>query len=384
MKVKAIEISGFRGVQGNIRIPFGSGFTVICGRNGSGKSTICDAIEYAISGKISRFQSSTNDKRDISEKGETIDDYLWWRGPKHPQQRSIRVHFCDDRGEDRGSISIDPRNRHVEMDEYLLYDRGSAPPDPMIMLCQTGILRDGLIENLSRDVSETERFDFVNRAVGTTELSQLETRASDFQAILKKNFENQTRRYNTLREEIAQLTSLMSEARTRGSAASSEKLEAALRRAADLVAPNSVSVTEIVSGVRSAIYEANRELGALDRLQLDLASSAERFAELERLQQICERASAELQLAEDELKAANENRVSSANLLGVEQRKAPRHALLAQLREHGGRIGLIDGKCPLCGSAITPDLYQAHLNEIESEVRKHSEELSRFVSLEAD
>jgi predicted ATP-dependent endonuclease of OLD family len=39
MKLDFIEVCGFRGFRDKIRVDFGSGFTVLSGRNGVGKST---------------------------------------------------------------------------------------------------------------------------------------------------------------------------------------------------------------------------------------------------------------------------------------------------------------------------------------------------------
>lgn len=73
MKINSLKIEGFRGVKKEVDLWFPLGFIVISGRNGSGKSTICDAIEYALTGSI---RTGGGHK----EKGESIEDYLWWRG----------------------------------------------------------------------------------------------------------------------------------------------------------------------------------------------------------------------------------------------------------------------------------------------------------------
>src|SRR5579864_4251612 len=92
MKIKEIELSGFRGSKDTITVPLGLGFTVITGRNGSGKSSICDALEYALTGRLSRFAVT-----DV-EGGERIDDYIWWRNGSHPGTRQVRAVFELDDG----------------------------------------------------------------------------------------------------------------------------------------------------------------------------------------------------------------------------------------------------------------------------------------------
>lgn len=384
MKISRIEINGFRGVQGTVRLICGTGFTVISGRNGTGKSTICDALEYAISGRISRFQAAPNDKKEITEKGETIEDYIWWRGAKPPSVRSVKVHFSDEAGMDRGFISIDETGRHVEVDEALLYDRASAPMDPMLMLCQTGILRDGLIESLSTDVSETERFEFVNRAVGTSDLSQVESRAAEFQSVLKSDSEKHTRRYDDLREEIARLTSAISEARARATSSPGQNFEESLRRAAEAIGSDSTSVVDIISAVRKSEFQLSAEVAALERLQMDLPSTLEWAVRIEAVQQRCDEINREVRVADEKLRIANDSIIGAASAVRAAQQVMPIQTSLAQLREHGRRIGLIDGKCPLCGSALSKDIYDEHLDQIEKEVNRHSDELGHLVKAEAD
>ena len=54
--LRAIEVSGFRGVGPTVRVPLppGPGLVVIAGRNGSGISTIVEALEMALTGKSYR------------------------------------------------------------------------------------------------------------------------------------------------------------------------------------------------------------------------------------------------------------------------------------------------------------------------------------------
>ena len=55
MKVDFVELSGFRGVRDQLRVDFSDGFVVLVGRNGAGKSTVIDAIDFAMTGTINRF-----------------------------------------------------------------------------------------------------------------------------------------------------------------------------------------------------------------------------------------------------------------------------------------------------------------------------------------
>ena len=73
MKVAYVEASGFRGYRDAVKIEFAPGFTIIDGRNGVGKSTIFDAVEYALTGDLSKYKGAT-------AAGQSVADYLWWIG----------------------------------------------------------------------------------------------------------------------------------------------------------------------------------------------------------------------------------------------------------------------------------------------------------------
>ncbi len=59
--LRCIEVSGFRGVGPTVRVPLhpGPGLVVIAGRNGSGKSTIAEALEIALTGDSYRWLNRT-------------------------------------------------------------------------------------------------------------------------------------------------------------------------------------------------------------------------------------------------------------------------------------------------------------------------------------
>jgi len=56
VKLSFVELCGFRGYRKPVHIDFGDQFTIIDGRNGVGKSTIFDAIEFGITGSLSKYQ----------------------------------------------------------------------------------------------------------------------------------------------------------------------------------------------------------------------------------------------------------------------------------------------------------------------------------------
>jgi DNA repair exonuclease SbcCD ATPase subunit len=59
----AITLSSFRGIGRKIHLPLGNDVTVLYGINGTGKTSVCDAIEWAVSGGLVRTEKPDDDAR---------------------------------------------------------------------------------------------------------------------------------------------------------------------------------------------------------------------------------------------------------------------------------------------------------------------------------
>ena len=84
--LKSISVKGFRGVGPEVRVPLrpGPGLVVISGRNGSGKSTIAEALELALTGNSYRWRNRTavwsQNWRNLHSDGDTSDPARTGRG----------------------------------------------------------------------------------------------------------------------------------------------------------------------------------------------------------------------------------------------------------------------------------------------------------------
>ena len=138
MKLSYLDLCGFRGYRKRIRIEFADRFTIIDGRNGVGKSTIFDAVEFALTGTIGKYGGA-------KAAGESVADYLWWKGEgPRPEDYFVEVGFRDSDEE----ISI-RRTQFGDIDGDVLAelsnrlcDRSLAPQSPLSQLCASSIIRD--------------------------------------------------------------------------------------------------------------------------------------------------------------------------------------------------------------------------------------------------
>jgi chromosome segregation protein len=154
MKLGYVSLCGFRGFFEATRIDIPAGFAIIVGPNGAGKSTVCDAVEFVLTGGI---RASSEHK----EKGESIGDYLWWRGAKTAQDYYVEVGFVLPDG---GTVTArrTPNGLTVTPSttlQQLLLLGSPALENPIAQLCRTAILRDEEITRLSVDLRETDTRD---------------------------------------------------------------------------------------------------------------------------------------------------------------------------------------------------------------------------------
>ena len=73
MKLEFVEVEGFRGFRERVRFEIPASFLVIAGRNGVGKSTILDAVDFALTGSINKYEVE-------KARGGGLQDHIWWLG----------------------------------------------------------------------------------------------------------------------------------------------------------------------------------------------------------------------------------------------------------------------------------------------------------------
>jgi chromosome segregation protein len=178
MKLAYIDLCGFRGFQKPVRIEFAPSFTIIDGRNGVGKSTIFDAVEFALTGTVSKYL-------DAKASGESVDNYIWWSGTAPVLGSNyVEVGFHD-------GVTIhkvrrtDRESRSFEIGPLgdLLIDRQTAPKSAIEQICAATIIRDEHIARLSLDLKETDRFTLLRDAIWAADAEEWIDRAQRLHSI---------------------------------------------------------------------------------------------------------------------------------------------------------------------------------------------------------
>ena len=368
-------------------VPVTDGFVVVTGRNGSGKSTLIDAIEFALTGEISRPALSPENR-------EALGNYIWWRGTGKPADRVVRLAFDLENGQRltvaRRPDSVvfqvldgDRSSRPTEAELRSYFATPSAPSGSLLpRLCGTAIIRDEQITELSVDAPEATRFSLVRDTLGSTYLPGIEERLKRAQNTIDHRIGTRTKAYDEARTDVTRLVAQVSEARSEFDA--EPDLEVTRRELASALDVGEDTEPDAL------LREARSRIGKLRRFVATLAACTPRLRELEgrRTEVETEGYRAEGQELKERLDRATEYhgqtveelRAAEDALAQFEGRRAQIRAL-GELVAHGRRLGLDEGRCPLCGNTIGQDSFDLAIREagvrIEAESKGLSDALSR-------
>lgn len=375
MIIKRVSLAGFRGAKNPLSLELGTGFTIITGRNGTGKSTLADAIEFALTGSVSKYAAS-------SERSENVNDYLWWRGSGAPTERSVRISFADGAAT-TAEIVRTPEGLSVEglsSIEEILCRQEISPQDGVQVWCRTSIIRDEQITSFSVDIGETDRYAFVREAVGSLrEFPVLERRLKEIGKDLADRRGRADKELAGVRGKLQMAAASLARAEAehrQGSevALAEESLRSALGLTGDRITLStggeklSRHLRSGFEALSALVPRLNAALSERDRLQSPATIEAHDVAH-RRVSALQSRLEELRQKSEQLERAWNESRIREEFV-----------ASLAVLHEHGKRLGLQEGRCPLCNSVVGQEQYELSLANILDRISRTSQELGRLAA----
>ncbi|AUB59804.1 hypothetical protein BK009_03395 [Methanobacterium subterraneum] len=151
MKIKSIKIDAFRGIPQNLELDLQGKSLLLLGENGTGKSSIIDAIEFFFTGKISHLKS----KGTLS-----LNEY----GPntKNPDKASVGIEFKSGAHFTSRTFSSNPSFPKNFNENIELAKNGKF------------ILRRSQILNLI-NTTPAQRYAFISEIIGANELEKTST-----------------------------------------------------------------------------------------------------------------------------------------------------------------------------------------------------------------
>jgi DNA repair exonuclease SbcCD ATPase subunit len=343
MKVSFVELCGFRGFREKVRFDLPHGFVVLNGRNGSGKSTVLDAIDFAVTGTINKFASR-------NARGGGLDEHIWWVGRGQPQAYYVKVGFADDagtpfvithtrgRGSDRSPEEI--AGRFCQTDGAV----------PLATVMQTSLIRDELIAAFSLDLPEQARFEAVRTAIGSMLGPDYSRRTKAIVDAAEKAKDAQQNRVQQRQNELGRVLGELTEARSAAERSSNVADALQLLDGLDVALPEALAAR--IEAVRNLIVEKR---SALQRLEGARQRAVELQGELGFFRSAAGQeemtAAGAAVAAAQRLSALAQQRLGAIVQSDTIVRESDDFAAhMTALLEHGTALGLQDGHCPLCNA----------------------------------
>lgn len=365
MKIERLVVSGFRGFRDRVDVPFAKGFTVIDGRNGVGKSTLFDAIEFALTGRLSKYG-------EMKAGGESVDDYLWWKGDgSAPVERFVELTLRD------GEQQIEVRRTPIEEPppdvlmrvEAGMVNAGMAPPSPLPQLCASSIIRDENIASLSLDLSETQRYAKLRQAIGAIDADEWADRGGRLLSIAKKRSEQARAEVAAANAAIAEASRRIDDARA--AVAPEAAVNDASEKLAQLLKFGQTAPDQLLSPGREFVALKERHardiaelLSGWERFEADTAELGRSETQIETVTTAVTNAQAERAL----LPAPDEG--------GIVGPTAELVARLHELRSLGSSIGVVEHSCPLCAADHDAASFAAGLDRMAETIERLNQHAS--------
>ena len=345
MKLEFVEIAGFRGFREKKRFDLPAGFTVLSGRNGTGKSTVLDAIEFAITGTISKYSVT-------EAKGGGLEDHIWWVGDGEAEEHQVTIGFISDDG-DQFRISRS-RARGCDTEPAEVIRRLSRQVDgarpSLETLMKTTLIRDELIAALSLDLPEQARFATVRAAIGGLMGPDYSERTAAILAAGNAAKNRQGERLKEAQNDLGRSLSALTEARSIAERSSNISEALQIIESFGQSLPNELGErTEALRGLIAEKKLALREIESVRLLaeellpEITFLNSPDAQAEMEAAQLALENARVQKVRADEHFAAAMQ-------LEEAEKATDEFATHLSAIVEHGTALGLQAGHCPLCNS----------------------------------
>jgi DNA repair exonuclease SbcCD ATPase subunit len=377
MKLTFVELAGFRGFRDKLRVEFGAGFAVICGRNGVGKSTLFDAVEYGLTGAIEKYRVEKVAK-------ESISDYIWWRGDAPAESYFVRIGFADENGIEQ--VITRTRESGVDTEPSTLQSflcQGDAVPDDALgQMMRTSLIRDELIAALSQDLTETERFELVRAALGTIGGPDFAEKANTIQSTVDASLRRANLAYDSAREALNEANTQLSQARDAASRTGDISAALKLVQTTEPDPVLNVPLAQQLVRARALLARDRQRLNGYGEaaLQLRELNLYRQEIGMETLPDRIQAARQSLAQAAARHKETDDAFAKAEQQLVAEQEADAMATALAGLIEHGEHVGLDDGHCPLCNAVRSREEFEAGLGHARARLANMGSRMDEVIA----
>ncbi len=349
MKLAHVEVCGFRGYRDKVRFDFSPSFTVIDGRNGAGKSTIFDAVEFALTGTISKYLEAKS-------AGESVADYIWWTGNHgKASDRYVDVGFTD---ENKTFVvrrtPIETELQGFEEVKSRLVDTALTPNEPIHQLCNSTIIRDEHIARMSLDMKEGDRFALLRNALGAINSQDWIDRGKALQKAAAEK--TQTLEGKLDRAKQGRVSAMQQLDQARAAIPRSSLIGDATQRLQELTGRNA-STDQMPDLARNLISELASQMDKIGVIKAKF-SQAQQSRQL--LPELAARITDAKTKVENLIKNLEKAKAQSADIVSstILNQQAKDISELARL---GREIGRHNDGCPLCGTNMGQERFEQGL-----------------------
>lgn len=364
MKLSFIEVSGFRGFKDKTRFDLPGGFVVLTGRNGVGKSTVLDAVDFVFTGSINKYAVK-------GAKGGGLDEHIWSIGGDVSLNQYVSIGFVDEDGEQ----FVITRSRARGLDSPLndlsrLFCIGELPAQGWPeTLMQTTLIRDETLAGLSLDLPEQARFAAVRSAIGGLTGPDHTERTGTILRAANSAKSEQEGRLASAQTELSRALTALTEARSvsekQADVAEAEHIIATF--APDLAAApgdRAAMLLRRIAERKQSIPALEEAIGRAEQLQTERLHFESEAGQAE-----VTAARAERDRARQSKNQAIERLVAAERLESAERENDAFASRLVALLDHGEVIGLQDGHCPLCDALRSSQEFSAAITAARSRLK---------------